>query len=315
MPFVNYLDEREFKIAERLTAWLLTLLSYLTALGMSIDTAGWHDPVFGVVTKVSWTPYSWAAVLALFTLVFNLGYTRRPENHWRGKLIITGALLCALWWTSLSVCMTRAVYEQPSRITILWPLVTFGIACMYLTRVIVYSDAFTGDRWNTNPYQTWGATFLMLASLSQVVIGIAPVSVLSEIERPAALTVGGANLFGAVVVMFGLHVKDRESGLNYELAGAVSLVLTLGWYCGNVLHRQPLAGTTLGFAMPEAFVFATVHRGFQIVSLKWARRSGRNRLEDRMVHALNPRPTSATPLERTVGDGRLERQQPGRGGS
>ena len=190
--------------------------------------------------------------------------------------------------------MTRSVYENPSRITILWPIITFLIGMLYLTRVVVYSDSFTGDRWNTNPYQLWATTFLMLASLSQVIIGIAPVSVLSEIERPAALTVGGANLFGALVIMFGLHMRDKEQGLNYELAGSVSMVLTLGWYCANVLHHQPLAGTTLGFSMPEAFVFATLHRGIQILTLKWARWSDRGGLEHRMVHALNPtarRPT------------------------
>jgi hypothetical protein len=196
--------------------------------------------------------------------------------------------MCATWWLAMSLCMSRMVYEQPSRITDLWPLVTFFIACMYLSRVIVYANVFSGDRWNTNPYQLWATVFLMIASLSQVIIGIAPVSVLSEIERPAALTVGAGNLFGAVVVMFGLHLKDKEQGLMYELAGAFSLVATLGWYCASVLSRSPLAGTTLGFSMPEAFVFATLHRSIQIFTLMWARRSSRGGLERRMVHALNP---------------------------
>lgn len=307
MPFVNYLDEREFRSAERLTAWILTLLGYSTALGMVIDGSGWHDPVFRIVSKVPGTPYSWAGALAVFAFIFNIGYVQSRHVRWRGKLIIAGSLLCAIWWMGMSLCMTRVVYEIPSRVTILWPLVTFGISCFYLTRVIVYSDLFAGDRWNTNPYQLWATTFLMLASLSQVIIGIAPVSILSEIERPAALTVGGANLFGAVVVMFGLHLKDKEAGLMYELAGAVSLVLTLGWYCGSVLHRQPLSGTTLGFSMPEAFVFATLHRGIQIMSLKWARSSGRERLEKRMIHALNPtaRPTDADSLEPELGTGNV----------
>lgn len=302
MPIADYLDDRELRVAERLTAWLLILLGYTVALVMMTNISGWHDPVFRVVAKVPGTPYSWAIVLVVFTFVFNMGYVRRPESQWRGRLIIAGALLCSVWWIGMSLCMTRAVYELPELITVLWPVVSFGIGCMYLTRVVVYANMFTGDRWNTNPFQTWGTTFLMLASLSQVVIGIAPVSVLSEIERPAALTVGGANLFGAVVVLFGLHLRDKENGLNYELAGSITLVLTLGWYCGNVLHRQPLAGTTLGFSMPEAFVFATLHRGVQVMSLKWARWSGRGRLERRMIHALNPtaHPSSAQPIPREV---------------
>lgn len=288
MPWLNYLDEREFKIAERLSAWLLTLLAYLVALGIMVDNSGWNDPVFNVVRKVPWAPYSWALTLLVFALLFNFGYTRHRENHWRGRIIVWSALLCATWWIGLSLCMTRMVYELPSRITILWPMVTFLIGCIYLSRVVVYSDAFSGDRWNTNPYQAWGVTYLMLASLSQVIIGISPVSVLSEIERPAALAVGGANLFGAVIVSFGLHLKDKEQGLMYELAGSFSLVFTLGWYCATVLHRQPLSGTTLGFAMPEAFVFATLHRTIQILSLIWARWHSRGGLERRMIHALNP---------------------------
>lgn len=298
MPIVNYLDEREFRIAERLTAWVLTLLGYFVAMGMAIDSSGWSDPVFDVVRRVPATPYSWAGVLAVSTFVFNMGYIQKAEMRWRGRLIMLGALMCAIWWIALALCMSRMVYELPARITILWPLVTFFIACFYLTRVIVYSDMFTGDRWNTNPFQLWCTVFLLSASLSQVIIGIAPVSILSEIERPAALTVGAANLFGATVVMFGLHLKDKEAGLMYELAGSFSLAATLGWYCFAVLHRAPLSGTTLGFSQPEAFVFATFHRGVQILSLKWARYSGREMLERRMIHALNPtsRPSDAQSL-------------------
>jgi hypothetical protein len=264
-------------------------------MGMGVDSSGWHDPVFQVVSHVPWTPYSWAAVLAASTVVFNIGYVLGFENHWRGRLIILGASLCAAWWIGLAACMARMVYQMPTRITIMWPVVTFFIACIYLSRVVVYSDLFTGERWNTNPYQAWATTFLMSASLSQVIIGIAPVSILTEIERPAALSVGSANLFGAVVVMFGLHLKDKEQGLMYELAGAFSLVLTLGWYCTEVLRQSPLSGTTLGFAMPEAFVLATLHRGIQIITLKGARWYGRERLERKMIHALNPTAT-VTPL-------------------
>jgi hypothetical protein len=108
--------------------------------------------------------------------------------------------------------------------------------------------------------------------------------------------------------MFGLHIKDKEAGLNYEVAGAFSLVLTLGFYVTQVLHKSPLAGTTLGFSMPEAFVFATLHRCVQILSLKWARRTGRNRLERRMIHALNPThsPSDAVPLSPVADPGSSE---------
>lgn len=305
VPFLNKLGEREFKAAERISAWLLTLLGYVIAMGIVVDSSGWHDPVFQVIQHVPWTPYSWAVMLVVATVIFNLGYTRNGESHWRGRLIILGAFLCAVWWFAMAACMSRMVYVMPQRITILWPLVTFFIACMYLSRVIIYSNMFTGDRWNTNPYQTWGTMFLVMASMSQVIIGIAPVSVLTEIERPAALTVGGANLFGASVIMFGLHLKDKEAGLMYELAGAASLVLTLGWYCYAVLHQSPLSGTTLGFAMPEAFVFATLHRAIQVLTLKWSRWSGREHLERSMIRALNPTAKEDEKLTPELEDTRL----------
>jgi hypothetical protein len=297
VPFLNELDIPEYKLAERLTAWILTLFGYVVAAGMAVDTSGWNDPVFRIVSRIPYTPYSWAIALLVCTLVFNIGYTRKAGNRWRGRIIITGSLLVAVWWIGMCLCMSRVVYEIPSRVTILWPLVCFGIACMYLTRVIAYSAMFTGDRWNTNPHQCWGITFLLAASLSQVIIGIAPVSVLTEIERPAALSVGGANLFGSAIVMFGLHLRDKEQGLMYELAGSVSLVLTLGWYCYEVLHQTPLAGTTLGFAMPEAFVLATFQRMTQVLRLQWSRWVGRDKLERRMIHALNPtgRPPKLVP--------------------
>lgn len=288
MPFLNKLDEVELRVAERLSAWLLTLFGYFVAMSIAVDTAGWDDPVYDVARKMPYTPYSWAVMLTLFTLVFNIGYITKPGKRWRGPTIIVGAVLCATWWFGMSVTMARMVYQMPTRITDLWPVVAFFIGCMYLTRVIVYANAFTGDRWSTNPYQTWGTTFLMMASLSQVIIGIAPVSILSEIERPAALTIGAGNLFGACVTMFGLHMKDKEVGLMYELAGSFSLVATLGWYCAEVLHGNPLAGTTLGFSMPEAFVFATLHRAIQIFTLQWSRQFGKDRLERRMINALNP---------------------------
>lgn len=309
MPFLNQLGDTEFKLAERLSAWTLALLGYFVAMGMVINTSGWHDPVFHVVSKIPWTPYSWAVALVVFTFIFNIGYTRHSESRWRGKIIILGAMLCAIWWLALCFCMSRVVYEMPSRVTVLWPLVCFFIAAMYLTRVVAYSDMFTGDRWNTNPHQCWGTVFLASASLSQVIIGIAPVSILTEIERPAALMVGSTNLFGALVILFGLHLKDKEAGLMYELAGSVSVALTLGVYCSMVLRQAPLAGVTLGFAMPEAFVFATFHRAIQVMRLKWARFSGSERLEHRMIHALNP--TARRPTLVPEGDGPIPAEENG----
>jgi hypothetical protein len=134
----------------------------------------------------------------------------------------------------------------------------------------------------------WTTLFLLTASLSQVVIGIAPTSVFTEVERPVAFQLGLVNFVGATIVLLGLHMKDEEVGLSLEFAGAFSLAATLGWYCVTVLTHQPLAGTTLGFSMPEAFLFATFHRGIQIFVLKASRWLNKPRLEDHMLSRLNP---------------------------
>jgi hypothetical protein len=128
----------------------------------------------------------------------------------------------------------------------------------------------------------------MIVSLSQMIIGVAPTSVFTEVERPVALQLASVNFLGAAVVLFGLHLKNTAVGENLELAGAVSLVATLLWYTASVLHSQQLAGTTLGIGLVEMFLFGTIHRSVQIVVLKIARWRGRHDLEARIVTALHP---------------------------
>jgi hypothetical protein len=88
--------------------------------------------------------------------------------------------------------------------------------------------------------------------------------------------------------MFGLHLRDEETGVNLELCGSVSLVATLGWYCVTVLTTEKLAGTTIGFGLAEAYVLATTQRAVQILVMKWARRREQPGLEHKLKWALSP---------------------------
>lgn len=287
MP-LNYLSERHLKIADRMFAVVLCLWGVVAALAMAIDTSGWDDPVFLVVRKLPGTPYSWAGLIFGASMLYTLGEVMRPYHWHRGKVIIGGAALCSLWHLALAICMSRMVYVMPDRITGLWPLLTFVVAVLYFTRVILYANIFSGKRWSTNPYQLWATLLLMVVSLSQMIIGVAPTSVFTEVERPVAFQVATVNFLGATVVMFGLHLRNQDRGLLLELAGTASLVGTLGWYIALVLHKQNLAGTTLGFGLVEAYLFGTLHRSIQIIALKWAQRTGKVALERRLVTALQP---------------------------
>jgi hypothetical protein len=294
---LNKLPAEALHGADRLLAWLLILFGYVIALAMVFDRHGWDDPVFTVIRAVPYTQYSWAALLTVGILVYTVGEVMRPGTERRGVILCAGAMICFTWAFAMSAAMARMVYQMPERITILWPLVMFFVACLYATRIVVYSDAFTGERWNTNPYQLWGTTGLVSASLSQVIIGVAPSSILTEAERPVTVTLALANLLGATMTMVGLHLKNTNLGLNLEFAGTISLVATLAWYVETVLTRQILAGTTVGFALAEFFLFATLHRAVQILIRKWAQWRGHPALEAKMTQQLRAETIPPMPIE------------------
>ncbi|MDM3894731.1 hypothetical protein [Mycobacterium intracellulare] len=287
MPILNELPERSLLSVNRMLAWLLIIGGYLIAIGMAVDSAGWDDPVFRVVKLVPFAPYSWAATLALAVTIYTAGEVISVRSRRRGVILITGATMCTAWSLAVAIAMSRMVYVMPDRITLLWPLVMTIIACLYASRAIVYADAFTGDRWNTNPYQLWTLTFVMSASLGGIIIGVAPGSLFTEVEKPVALQLALVNFIGAAVIMYGLHLRNSRLGEGLELAGGFSLVLTLSWYCANVLHQQMLAGTTLGFAAIEAATCASLHRSIQIMTKKLAEQRGNQGLADRMGAALH----------------------------
>lgn len=288
MPILNHLPEDTLRTSDKALAWLLVLFGIVVSMGLAIDPAGWDDPVFHVVRQVPFRHFFWSATLAVATLIYAAGELIAVHSRRRGTIVIFGATLCAAWCLALTLAMTRMVYILPSRITLLWPLVMFFVSCLYLYRAIIYANAFTIIRWNTNPYQLWCTTFLMSSSLAQLIIGIVPSSVFTEIERPVAVQLALTNFMGGAVVMFGLHLRNKDIGLNLELSGAMSLVATVGWYCVEIARHNILAGTTMGFALDEAFLFGSFHRAVQIIALKYARWRGHPRMESRMTQALVP---------------------------
>jgi hypothetical protein len=259
---LSRLAEPELRTVDRIFAWLLILFGYVIAMTMSLNKAGWTDPVFRIVRKVPGTPVSWAAALTLAVTVYAAGELINTVKRRRGCLIITGSILCASWCLAMCLSMARMVYEEPTRITTLWPMVMLFMALLYGSRAVIYANAFTGYRWTTNPYQLWGMLLLMMVSLSQIVIGISPESLLKNIPEPVVLQFALVNFMSAAVVMFGLHLRNKETAINLELSGTVTLFATLGWYFVSELQHHELAGTMIPFGLTQALfitVFKSVH--------------------------------------------------------
>lgn len=288
MGVLNRLPDDTLRSADRAFAWLLILFGYVLCMAMALDPAGWDDPVFNVMRQLPFSPYSWAAILTVSITIYTVGEMITDQYRRRGTIVIIGATATSAWALGLCLSMSRMVYVMPSRITALWPLVMFFVAVLYAARAITYANTFTAARWNTNPYQLWSTLFLMTSSLSQIIIGVAPSSVFTEVERPVAVQLALINFMGGAVVMFGLHLRNKDLGMNLELSGACSLVVTIAWYGAQTIHHSVLAGTTLGFALCEAFLFATFHRAIQIGMLKFARWRGKPRMENKMRKALVP---------------------------
>lgn len=294
MGILNRLPEDTLRSADKAFSWLLIVFGYTVAMATALDPAGWDDPVFNVVRKVPFMQYSWSGTLAVAVTIYMIGELILSDKYQhRGAIVITGATMCGAWALAMAMAMTRMVYVMPTRITALWPLVMAFICVIYTARAITYANAFTGKRWASNPYQLWATTFLMTASIAQIIIGVVPSSVFTEVERPVAVQLALINFMGGAVVMFGLHLRNKDLGMNLELCGACSLTATLAWYGAETIHHSVLAGTTLGFALVEAFLFGTLHRAIQIAILKYAKWKGKPGMENKMRKALiNERPAA-----------------------
>jgi len=288
MPVLNKLGHEALHIADRMFVWVLVVFGYAVALTMLNNNSGWSDPVFRIVRDVPEAQYTWAAALMVAVTIYAIGSFLREGRRHRGVIIIFGASACSAWCMALCLAMTRMVYEEPTRITGLWPVVMMFFSFLYAIRAVTYANVFTGQRWRANPHQMWGLTAVILVSVTQIVIGIAPTSVIVELEKPVALQIALINFIAAIVVMFGLHLKNSEIGLSLELYGSISLVGVLAWYVVTVHIREPLSSATIGFMLTEAFLAGTFHRMVQIMALKTARWRDKPALAASIKHDLAP---------------------------
>lgn len=133
---------------------------------------------------------------------------------------------------------------------------------------------FTATRWQSNPFQMIATLILGIWAVLQIARGMTADTVLeTELDRHAQLMLSSTNLFGALICLTGLHMRDWESALWVEVIGYVSLVGSLGIYLYLVAEKTgEVFNTSPGVGLSWAFVLASVVRTTQILRLKKAER-------------------------------------------
>jgi hypothetical protein len=270
MP-INVLTSDATRSADRIHVWFNVVLGLLVAASIpSPRDWWWQDPMFTVARSIPHSQAVWAWTLLVAVAVYAFGSFMPYGHEHRGWVIIAGSIACFLWYLAFTLALARQTYVDPAHSAGLWPLLLFFLALLYGHRAVLYADAFTGARWGTHPFQMYPITFLMLVSISQVVIGVSPATVQAKLEPGAVLSIAGANLIGGTVTMIGLHLKDVEQGLWLEICGYASLTLTLIVYIGLASRQVNAPVATIGLALSEGFLFASFQRALQIILYKCA---------------------------------------------
>lgn len=273
MP-LNALTDEIRKGADRVHVWFNVILGYCVAASLPFDRTWRTDPLFATVRAFPHSQTVWAGSLAAATTIYAVGSFLTVGKPHRGTIVIIGALGCFAWNFAFSIGLERQNYIDPTHTSNLWPLLLFFLALLYGHRVVLYANAFTGTRWSLNPFQLYAVSFLMLLSLTQIVVGVSPVSVQAQFDRPTQLSLAGANFIGALLVMVGLHMRRLETGLWIELWGYASLTATMFFFIFTTVGHVVMPISTLGFTLNEAFAFASLHRAIQIAVYKRSRRVG-----------------------------------------
>lgn len=139
-----------------------------------------------------------------------------------------------------------------------------------------FAGIFTLHRWALNPFQMYSLSFLFVVAVNQIQMGVTPTSVLADLPRNALLSLAISNAIGAVIALYGLHLRDLEAALWVEFWGYVILIFVLATFVLMLAQSTINASASYGFGLSEAFIFAAVHRSIQILLYKRARfRSGK----------------------------------------
>jgi hypothetical protein len=118
---------------------------------------------------------------------------------------------------------------------------------------------FTLQRWNTDPWQMYPLALLVWASFWQIRQGWLD----GDTWGKTIMLVSVANMVGAGIALFGLHLRFIRASLRMEVCGYISLVWSLFCYLGYASGGS-WAGlfvtTSLGIVLTEAVLLSALHR-------------------------------------------------------
>lgn len=131
---------------------------------------------------------------------------------------------------------------------------------------------FTWHRWRINPFQMYFTSFLLLVSTAQMGMGVAPSSPAVHLYDNTQIALSFCAFWGTVIVLFGLHLRDIETGLWVEVCGYMPVIFTEGLSVYLMFATQVIPFTSHNFAFDQAMVYAALQRSIQIWLYKRARR-------------------------------------------
>jgi hypothetical protein len=133
-------------------------------------------------------------------------------------------------------------------------------------------ENFTWHRWRVNPFQMYFTAFLLLASTAQLGFGVAPTSPTVHLYDNTQAALAFCAFWGVLTVLFGLHLKDIETGLWVEVCGYVPVMFVEGISVYLMFTTQVIPFASHNFAFDQAMVYASLQRSIQIWLYKRARR-------------------------------------------
>jgi hypothetical protein len=100
----------------------------------------WQGEQFSVARQIPWSPYSWAAALAICITVMAAGVMMRDDRDEdkqsiRGWLIVLGAMGCSAWCAFYAYCIWQAGLIYPTQVSLNGPFTWSFFAFWYMIKV------------------------------------------------------------------------------------------------------------------------------------------------------------------------------------
>lgn len=133
---------------------------------------------------------------------------------------------------------------------------------------------YTLHRWLTNPFKICIVAMLWQANFQQLALTGPIASMAGDLDYQSRLFLTLANLVGACICFYSLHLRDFEMSIWIELGSYIALIGTLGLWVTLVYLTIPLPNTSYGLNLTEAVIIGACIRAPLILIYKRALRRG-----------------------------------------